>query len=78
MLTFGVLAKMLHLSPEEDVVFTAIPMYHIQGGVAGVLTPFFSGVQVIVRKFSASQFWSQYIKYNVTVAQYLVEIIRYY
>jgi solute carrier family 27 fatty acid transporter 1/4 len=77
MLTFGVMAKMLHLSPEKDIVFTAIPMYHIQGGVAGVLTPFFSGVpQVIVRKFSASQFWSQCIKYNVTVAQYLGEIIR--
>jgi acyl-CoA synthetase (AMP-forming)/AMP-acid ligase II len=36
--TLGVLAKMIHFSLEKNVVLTAIPMYHIYGGVAGVFT----------------------------------------
>jgi solute carrier family 27 fatty acid transporter 1/4 len=70
MLTFGVLSKMLHLSPEKDVVLTAIPMYHIQGGVAGALLQWSSSSH----REEVSQFWSQCIKYNATVAQYLGEI----
>jgi acyl-coenzyme A synthetase/AMP-(fatty) acid ligase len=38
--TLGVLAKMIHISLEKNVVFTAIPMYYIYGGVAGVFTAF--------------------------------------
>jgi hypothetical protein len=50
----------------------------VQGGVLGVCAAIFHGVpQVIVRKFSASRFWNECIKYDVTASQYLGEIIRY-
>jgi len=57
---------------------TPLPLYHIQGGLGGVAAAIFGGIpQVIIRKFSASQFWSQCIKYDVTICQYLGEVLRY-
>ncbi|CAL8118521.1 unnamed protein product [Orchesella dallaii] len=62
----------------DDVLMTPIPLYHAQGGMIGVGLAFCHGVtQVIVRKFSASGFWKQCVKYDVTVCQYMGEIIRY-
>lgn len=61
----------------RDILITPVPLYHVQGGVLGVTAAIFHGVpQVILRKFSASRFWSQCIKYNATASQYLGEIIR--
>lgn len=38
----------------------------------------FSGITIALRrKFSASQFWNDCRKYNVTVIQYIGEIMRY-
>lgn len=38
----------------------------------------FLGITVVLRrKFSASQFWKDCRKYNVTVIQYIGEIMRY-
>lgn len=62
----------------DDVLMTPLPLYHAQGGMIGVGLAFCHGVtQVIVRRFSASQFWKQCVKYDVTVVQYMGEIIRY-
>lgn len=67
------------MNPTTDVLLTPIPLYHVQGGMIGVAFAIFHGVpQVIVRKFSASNFWKQCIKYDVTHCQYLGEIIRYH
>lgn len=52
----------------DDVMMTPIPLYHAQGGMIGVSLAFCHGItQVIVRKFSASAFWKQCMKYDVTV-----------
>ena len=40
--------------------------------------PSFAGITVVLkRKFSASNFWNDCRKYNVTVIQYIGEIMRY-
>jgi solute carrier family 27 fatty acid transporter 1/4 len=75
--TYGAVAYPLCMDAERDVVLTPIPLYHVQGGLLGSTCALFHGVpQVIVRKFSASQFWRQCIKYDVTYCQFLGEIIR--
>lgn len=48
------------LKSGKDILITPVPLYHVQGGVLGVTAAIFHGVpQVILRKFSASRFWSQ-------------------
>lgn len=62
----------------SDVVYDTLPLYHTAGGVLGVGQVVHRGaVLVIRRKFSASQFWADCVKYNCTVAQYIGEICRY-
>ncbi|OXA43700.1 Long-chain fatty acid transport protein 4 [Folsomia candida] len=66
------------LKSGKDILITPVPLYHVQGGVLGVTAAIFHGVpQVILRKFSASRFWSQCIKYKATAGQYLGEIISF-
>lgn len=66
------------LKADHDILVTPVPLYHVQGGILGVTAAIFYGVpQVILRKFSASRFWHQCIKYEATASQYLGEIIRY-
>ncbi|XP_035715999.1 long-chain fatty acid transport protein 4-like isoform X2 [Folsomia candida] len=68
----------LELNPDRDVLLTPIPLYHVQGGLLVVGLPLYHGVpQVIIRKFSASNFWKQCVKHDVTCCQYLGEILRY-
>lgn len=65
------------ITADKDILITPVPLYHVQGGVCGVTAAIFYGIpQVILRKFSASRFWEQCIKYNATASQYLGEIIR--
>lgn len=65
------------LKSGRDILITPVPLYHAAGGVLGVTAAIFHGVpQVILKKFSASQYWSQCIKYNATASQYVGEIIR--
>lgn len=62
----------------NDIVYNTLPLYHTAGGiigVGGVLTFGFS--MALRKKFSASNFWSDCIKYNCTVAQYIGEICRF-
>ena len=56
------------LSP-DDVLYGTLPLYHSSGGqitLCGSL--FFGCTTVIRRKFSASNFWKDCSKYNVTVS----------
>ena len=54
---------------QTDTLYTPLPLYHVQGGVVGVGQAIFSGIPVvIVKKFSASRFWKDCIRYNVTVS----------
>uniref|UniRef100_A0A0K8TSP3 Very long-chain fatty acid transport protein n=1 Tax=Tabanus bromius TaxID=304241 RepID=A0A0K8TSP3_TABBR len=63
---------------DDDVVYNPLPLYHTAGGMIGVGTVLLCGVTMVIRrKFSASNFWPDCIKYKCTVAQYIGEICRY-
>uniref|UniRef100_A0A4W2H2T9 long-chain-fatty-acid--CoA ligase n=1 Tax=Bos indicus x Bos taurus TaxID=30522 RepID=A0A4W2H2T9_BOBOX len=62
----------------DDVVYTALPLYHTMGLVLGVLSCLDLGVTcVLAPKFSASGFWDDCRQHGVTVIQYVGEILRY-
>ncbi|PVD22086.1 hypothetical protein C0Q70_17890 [Pomacea canaliculata] len=62
----------------QDIIYNTLPLYHTAGGILGVGQLLHSGVTMVIRrKFSASQFWLDCVKYNCTVAQYIGEICRY-
>ncbi|KAL8596763.1 hypothetical protein ACOMHN_053859 [Nucella lapillus] len=61
-----------------DVIYDTLPLYHTAGGILGVGQMILCGATIVIRrKFSASQFWSDCVKYRCTVAQYIGEICRY-
>uniref|UniRef100_A0A3P9M5U5 long-chain-fatty-acid--CoA ligase n=1 Tax=Oryzias latipes TaxID=8090 RepID=A0A3P9M5U5_ORYLA len=62
----------------EDVFYINLPLYHSAGFLIGLCGSIERGNTVILRrKFSASQFWDDCRKYNVTVMQYIGETLRY-
>lgn len=70
-------AYMLRLH-HDDIVYDPLPLYHTAGGMIGVGQAIIFGRTVAMRKkFSASKFWEDCIKYNATTAQYIGEICRY-
>ncbi|XP_052370509.1 long-chain fatty acid transport protein 2-like, partial [Oncorhynchus keta] len=61
-----------------DVIYLNLPLYHTAGFVIGFIGSIETGSTIILRrKFSASQFWDDCRKYNVTVIQYIGEMLRY-
>ncbi|KAI0242882.1 Long-chain fatty acid transport protein 1 [Lamellibrachia satsuma] len=75
------MAKSLHFLlniTSDDYIYCTLPLYHTAGGILGVGQTLISGSTLVVRrKFSASRFWDDCVKYNCTVAQYIGEICRY-
>nr|XP_020666468.1 long-chain fatty acid transport protein 3 [Pogona vitticeps] len=62
----------------SDVIYVALPLYHMAGGLLGVMGAFGIGATCVVKKkFSASQFWPDCRRYGVTVFQYIGELCRY-
>ncbi|KAI4894328.1 hypothetical protein NFI96_025116, partial [Prochilodus magdalenae] len=62
----------------DDVVYIPLPLYHAAGLMIGLGGAIQQGMTVVLRKkFSVSQFWKDCRKYNVTVIQYIGEIMRY-
>lgn len=62
----------------NEVIYTSIPLYHLAGGIMGTSQCLlFNSAMVIKRRFSASAFWTDCIKYNATCAQYIGELCRY-
>ncbi|AWP01345.1 Solute carrier family 27 member 2 [Scophthalmus maximus] len=62
----------------DDVIYIYLPLYHSAGFLMGLCGAIDKGITVVLRrKFSASQFWNDCRKYNVTVIQYIGEIMRY-
>ncbi|KAJ8679469.1 hypothetical protein QAD02_015256 [Eretmocerus hayati] len=62
----------------SDRFYTPLPLYHTAGGVMSIGQCLLHGATVIIRKkFSASAFFSDCIKYECTVAQYIGEMCRY-
>ncbi|XP_033615257.1 long-chain fatty acid transport protein 1 [Fukomys damarensis] len=57
---------------EADVLYDCLPLYHSAGNIMGVGQCIIYGLTVVLRKkFSASRFWDDCIKYNCTVVQYI-------
>ncbi|XP_005380609.1 PREDICTED: long-chain fatty acid transport protein 6 isoform X2 [Chinchilla lanigera] len=62
----------------DDVVYITLPLYHSSAALLGIGGCVALGATcVLKKKFSASQFWSDCKKYNVTVFQYIGELCRY-
>ncbi|MGH0163540.1 UNVERIFIED_CONTAM: hypothetical protein FKN15_047179 [Acipenser sinensis] len=62
----------------QDVVYVNLPLYHSAGFMIGLMGSIDMGTTVVLRrKFSASQFWDDCRKHNVTVIQYIGEVLRY-
>ncbi|XP_051545346.1 long-chain fatty acid transport protein 2-like [Myxocyprinus asiaticus] len=62
----------------DDLFYVNLPLYHSAGFCLGFLGSIERGATVVLRrKFSASQFWNDCRKYNVTVIQYIGETMRY-
>uniref|UniRef100_A0A0K0DML8 Long-chain-fatty-acid--CoA ligase n=1 Tax=Angiostrongylus cantonensis TaxID=6313 RepID=A0A0K0DML8_ANGCA len=63
---------------ENDVVYITMPMYHSAAGIMGIGSLIVFGTSVVIRrKFSASNFWKDCVKYRCTASQYIGEICRY-
>ncbi|KAG2470483.1 S27A2 synthetase, partial [Polypterus senegalus] len=62
----------------KDVIYVNLPLYHSAGFTLGFNGATAEGGTVVLRrKFSASQFWDDCRKYNVTIIQYIGEVLRY-
>ncbi|XP_070686224.1 long-chain fatty acid transport protein 2 [Pempheris klunzingeri] len=62
----------------EDVFYINLPLYHSAGFLIGMTGAIERGMTIVLRrKFSASQFWEDCRKHNVTVMQYIGETMRY-
>ncbi|KAG7280807.1 hypothetical protein CRUP_035472 [Coryphaenoides rupestris] len=62
----------------DDVVYITLPLYHMAASLLGVGGCIQLGATcVLKKKFSASQFWKDCVKYEVTVVQYIGELCRY-
>ncbi|XP_004687865.1 PREDICTED: very long-chain acyl-CoA synthetase [Condylura cristata] len=63
---------------KDDIIYTTLPLYHSAALLIGVHGCIMAGATLALRtKFSASQFWDDCRKYNVTVIQYIGELLRY-
>uniref|UniRef100_A0A3Q2VAU7 long-chain-fatty-acid--CoA ligase n=1 Tax=Haplochromis burtoni TaxID=8153 RepID=A0A3Q2VAU7_HAPBU len=62
----------------DDVIYINLPLYHSAAFLMGLCETIERGTTVVLRsKFSASNFWNDCRKYNVTVIQYIGEVMRY-
>ncbi|CAI2350717.1 unnamed protein product [Caenorhabditis sp. 36 PRJEB53466] len=70
-------AKSFGIRP-SDRMYVSMPIYHTAAGILGVGQALLGGSSCVIRKkFSASNFWKDCVKYNCTVSQYIGEICRY-
>ncbi|XP_069783467.1 long-chain fatty acid transport protein 1-like isoform X2 [Narcine bancroftii] len=62
----------------DDIVYDCLPLYHSAGNIVGIGQCLLHGLTVVIKKkFSASHFWDDCVKYNCTIIQYIGEICRY-
>ncbi|KAM4808207.1 long-chain fatty acid transport protein 6 [Rhinophrynus dorsalis] len=62
----------------DDIVYVTLPLYHSAASLIGIGGCIYLGATcVLKKKFSASQFWVDCKKYNITVFQYIGELCRY-
>jgi len=62
----------------DDRMYITLPLYHSSGGVLALGTVLTVGGAAIIRDtFSARNFWSDCVKYEATMFQYIGELCRY-
>lgn len=65
-------------STERDRMYDVLPLYHSAGGVCALGSVLTVGGSVIIRRrFSATQFWDDCVRYRATQFQYIGELCRY-
>ena len=70
-------AGMMDAQP-SDRLYNCLPMYHSVGGVLAPGAMLAAGGSLVVReRFSASQFWSDILRWECTAFQYIGELCRY-
>jgi fatty-acyl-CoA synthase len=66
------------LAQSTDRMYNCLPMYHSVGGVQAPGAALVAGGSVVLRdKFSASRFWSDILRWDCTLFQYIGELCRY-
>ena len=67
----GVSVKIATSIHDDDIIYINLPMYHTSAMCLGVGQLLLTGSTVALRrKFSASQYWNDCIKYRCTVSTY--------
>lgn len=62
----------------DDVTYLALPLYHATGAIAAWGAVMATGSALALRRrFSATQFWDDCVKYDVTAFNYIGEVCRY-
>ena len=62
----------------EDRIYDCLPLYHSVGGIVAVGSLLVSGGSVVIaKKFSASRFWDDILRWDCTLVQYIGELCRY-
>jgi fatty-acyl-CoA synthase len=70
-------AGMMNTGP-SDRMYDCLPLYHSVGGVLAVGAVLVGGGSVVIaEKFSASQFWTDIVRWDCTLLQYIGELCRY-
>jgi len=62
----------------QDRMYVPLPLYHTAGGVMALGSALMAGATaVLARRFSASRFWEDCVRHDVTAFQYIGELCRY-
>ncbi|XP_047361366.1 long-chain fatty acid transport protein 4 isoform X1 [Vespa velutina] len=70
----NIIAKMR----SSDILYTPLPLYHTAGGIMSIGQALLHGNTTVIRKkFSASAYFNDCVKYKCTIAQYIGEMCRY-
>jgi fatty-acyl-CoA synthase len=62
----------------EDRIYNCLPIYHSVGGIVAPCSMLAAGASVVLAdKFSAREFWSDVVRWDCTLFQYIGELCRY-
>jgi fatty-acyl-CoA synthase len=62
----------------DDRLYNCLPLYHSVGGIVAPCSMLFAGASVaLADKFSAKNFWSDLVRFDCTLFQYIGELCRY-
>ena len=65
-------------SRENDVLYTGLPLYHSSGQWFAMGAAMYGGFTAVLRKrFSASKFWQDCVKYDATIMHHIGECCRF-